>query len=85
MRFDPPQHMSLIFFLEGLIKLSKALHVGLDEMVFEDDERVPDGSMKLMFEAVEQLQQKDQDTIKELLQSMISRYESKRFTEVETL
>jgi len=49
--------------LDGLIKLSKALHVSLDELVFEDDERKPAGKMKLLFEAVENLNPKDQDSI----------------------
>lgn len=69
--------------LEGVIKLAKALHVSIDELVFEEDERTPSGKLKLMFEAVEQLKQKDQDTIQELLQGMISRYESNRFSDVE--
>ena len=69
--------------LEGVIKLAKALHVSIDELVFEEDERAPNGKLKLMFEAVEQLKQKDQDTIQELLQGMISRYESNRFSDVE--
>lgn len=69
--------------LEGVIKLAKALHVSIDELVFEEDERAPSGRLKLMFEAVEQLKPKDQDTIQELLQGMISRYESNRFSDAE--
>ncbi len=70
--------------LEGVIKLAKALHVSIDELVFEEDERAPKGNkLKLMFEAVEQLKKKDQETIQELLQGMISRYESNRFSDAE--
>ena len=67
--------------LEGVIKLAKALHVSIDELVFEEEERAPSGKLKLMFEAVEQLKQKDQDTIQELLQGMIAKYESSRFSD----
>jgi len=67
--------------LDGLIKLSKALHVSLDELVFEENERKPIGKMKLLFEAVEQLKPKDQDIIQEMVEMMVVKYESQRFSE----
>lgn len=70
--------------LEGLIKLAKALHVSLDELVFEDNDRLPSSrKLRLMFEAVEQLKQKDQDTIQELLEMMILKYESYKFSNIQ--
>jgi len=69
--------------LEGLIKLAKALHVSLDELVFNDDSREPSGSkMKLLFEAVERLREDEQTIIQELLEGMIVKYEARRWTNV---
>ena len=67
--------------LEGLIKLGKALHVSLDELVFEEHERGPtDSKMKLLFEAVERLGEDEQQVIRELLEGMIIKYEARRWT-----
>lgn len=67
--------------LEGLIKLAKALHVSLDELVFDEAERGPaDQKMKLLFEAVERLKEDEQLIIRELLEGMIVKYEARRWT-----
>lgn len=65
--------------LEGLIKLAKALHVSLDELVFEENERGPSNKMKLLFEAVEQLSDHEQSIIQELLEGMLVKYEARRW------
>jgi len=69
--------------LEGVIKLAKALHVSIDELVFDDSDRAPKGKMKLLFEAVENLKPKDQDSIQELVEMMVLKYESQRFSGVQ--
>jgi transcriptional regulator with XRE-family HTH domain len=66
--------------LEGLIKLAKALHVSLDELVFDAEERSPSDWMKLLFEAVERLSEDEQAVIRELLDGMIVKYEARRWT-----
>jgi len=67
--------------LEGLTKLAKALHVSLDNLVFDDAERGPsDEKMKLLFEAVERLNEDEQLIIRELLEGMIVKYEARRWT-----
>jgi transcriptional regulator with XRE-family HTH domain len=66
--------------LEGLIKLAKALHVSLDELVFDAEERGPSDRMKLLFEAVERLSEDEQAVIRELLEGMIVKYEARRWT-----
>ena len=67
--------------LEGLTKLAKALHVSLDELVFEADERGPaQPRMRLLFEAIERLDSKEQAVIQELLEGMIVKYEARRWT-----
>jgi len=69
--------------LEGAVKLAKALHVGIDDLVFGENDRTPKGKMKLLFEAVEQLKPTDQESIKEMVEMMVLKYESKRFDEVQ--
>lgn len=66
--------------LEGLVKLAKALHVSLDELVFDEHERGPEAAkMKLLFEAVERLDSHEQQVIQELLEGMIIKYEARRW------
>ncbi len=66
--------------LEGLIKLAKALHISLDELVFNECERGPSDKMQLLFEAVERLTDEEQSIIRELLEGMIVKYEARRWT-----
>lgn len=66
--------------LEGLVKLVKALHVSLDELVFEENERGPSDKTRLLFEAIEQLQDEEQAIIREVLEGMILKYEARRWT-----
>lgn len=59
----------------------KALHVSLDELVFDADERGPaQPRLRLLFEAIERLDQKEQAVIQELLEGMIVKYEVRRWT-----
>jgi len=52
------------------VKLAKALHVSLDELVFEDTERGPENEkMKPLFEACERLSEAEQLVIRELLEA----------------
>jgi hypothetical protein len=61
--------------------ISKALHVSLNELVFEAHERGPgDSKMKLLFEAVERLNEDEQQVIRELLVGMIIKYKARRWT-----
>lgn len=69
--------------LEGLIKLAKALHVSLDELVFSNDDRGPGDKLKLLFEAVGNLQEQEQQIIRELLEGMVLKYEARRWTRSE--
>jgi transcriptional regulator with XRE-family HTH domain len=66
--------------LEGLIKLATALHVSLDELVFDKDERGPGDRMRLLFEAVDRMGEEEQNVIRELLEGMIAKYEMRRWT-----
>ena len=66
--------------LDALVKLAKTLHVTIDELVFEDDERGPSDRTKPLFEAIEQLHEDEQAIIRELLEGMILKYEARRWT-----
>ncbi len=61
--------------LDTLIRLAKALHVSLDELVFEAGERGPDDDLRLQFEAVSQMPIEDRKIIKALLEGMIAKYQ----------
>lgn len=66
--------------LEGLVKLATSLHITLDDLVFNQDHRGPkDSDMNLLFEAVEKLGDKEQSIIRELLEGMIVKYETRRW------
>ena len=66
--------------LEALVKLARTLHISLDELVFAENERGPSDKTRLLFEAIEQLQDDEQRIIQELLEGMILKYETKRWT-----
>jgi transcriptional regulator with XRE-family HTH domain len=65
--------------LEALVKLVKALHVSLDTLVFEAGERGPDETLRYQFEAVSQLQEGEQAIVREVLESLIIKYQARRW------
>lgn len=64
--------------LEALIKLAKTLHVSLDNLVFEEDERGPDEGFKLQFEAISQMPKEEKEIIRALLDGMIVKYQTQK-------
>lgn len=64
--------------LDALVKLAKALHVSLDELVFDEAERGPSEEFRLQFEAVSQLPEEDKKVVKALLDGMIVKNQAKR-------
>lgn len=66
--------------LEALIRLAKALHVTLDDLVFDDDDRGPDDDLKLQFEAIKQMPPEDKQIIKAMLDGMILKHEARRWS-----
>ena len=65
--------------LEALIKMAKALHVSLDDLVFETNERGPSPDFALQFEAIAQLSSEEQAIVREVLESLIIKYQSRRW------
>jgi len=66
--------------LDTLIRLAKTLCVTLDELVFDEKDRDLKGQLRLQFEAVEAMDEKEKKLASELLDSLILRYQAKQWT-----
>ena len=65
--------------LDVLKKIAVALHVSTDFLLFEEHERGPQDDMALQFEAVSQLQPEEQSVVKDVLESLVIKYQSRRW------
>ncbi len=66
--------------LEVFRKITLALNVSSDMMLFDQDERGPnDQDLKLQFEAVSQLETREKEIIKELIDGMLLKHDAKRW------
>jgi transcriptional regulator with XRE-family HTH domain len=65
--------------LEVLKKIAMALHVTTDYLLFETNEREPRDELTLQFEAVGNLSEDEQAIIKEVLDSLIIKYQTRRW------
>lgn len=68
--------------LEALVKITKSLHVSLDDLVFGEDERGPDDDLKLQFEAISELADEDKFIVLEVLEGLIIKYQAKRWSRI---
>lgn len=57
--------------LDALIRLTKVLHVGLDDLVFGEHERGPDEDLRLQFEALTAMLPEEKQVAKAVLEAMI--------------
>lgn len=64
--------------LEALVGLARALHVSLDQLVFDEGERGPSDDLRLQFEAVSHMSDEDRRIIKALLDGMIVKHQTKQ-------
>lgn len=65
--------------LEGLKKIALALHVKLDDLVFEPGERVPlDEQLRLQFEAITQMPREDKKIVQAVLDGLIVKHRTKQ-------
>ncbi|MCG9768452.1 helix-turn-helix transcriptional regulator [Pseudoalteromonas piscicida] len=60
--------------LETLVRLAKALHTTLDNLVFGEDSRTPLDELKLQFEALSQFNDEERKVAKEVLESLILKH-----------
>jgi transcriptional regulator with XRE-family HTH domain len=65
--------------LDTLVSLARALHVSLDGLVFDEGERGPSDTFRLQFEAVSQLPEDEQAVVREVLEGLIIKYQTRRW------
>ncbi len=65
--------------LDVLKKIATTLHVSTDFLLFEEHERGPADDLALQFEAIQQLPLKEQQVILEVVDSLIIKYQTRRF------
>jgi transcriptional regulator with XRE-family HTH domain len=66
--------------LEVLRKLSIALGVSADALIFEENERGPDDDLRLQFEAISRFDPEERKVVKTLLDSLILKHEARRWS-----
>jgi len=65
--------------LEGLKKIALALHIKLDDLVFEPGERMPlDEQLRLQFEAIAQMTREDKKVVQAVLDGLIVKHRTKQ-------
>ncbi len=64
--------------LEMIRKLSMALTVSADELLFDEDERGPDDALRLQFEALQQFDEEERQTAQAVLEGLILKHQAKQ-------
>lgn len=64
--------------LEMIRKLSKALAVSADTLLFDEDERGPDDALRLQFEALQQFDDDERQTAQAVLEGLILKHQAKQ-------
>ena len=65
--------------LDALKKIAVAFHVSTDFLLFEGHEREPTEEFALQLEAVKQMPEDEQMVIREVLESLIIKYQTRRW------
>lgn len=65
--------------LDVIRKLSVALSVSADKLIFGDNERGPDDDLRLQFEAISKFDPREKQVIKDVLEGLILKHEAKRW------
>jgi transcriptional regulator with XRE-family HTH domain len=65
--------------LDVLRKIALALHVTTDSLLFEDHERGASNDLAMQFEAVSHLPPREQLVVKEVLESLIIKYQARKW------
>lgn len=68
--------------LDVIRKLSTALQVSADMLLFGKDERGPDDDLRLQFEAVSRFDEEEKRVVRSLLEGMILKHEARRWQNV---
>lgn len=64
--------------LEMIRKLSKALAVSADGLLFDEDERGPSDTLRLQFEALQQFDDDERQTAQAVLEGLILKHQAKQ-------
>lgn len=64
--------------LDVIRRLAIALSVSSDELVFEEDERQPDDNLLLLLEGVNRLDPDEKHVIREMIEGMIVKHQTKQ-------
>lgn len=64
--------------LEVIRNMARALSVSADALVFEQDERGPDDALRLQFEALQQFDDDDRETVQAVLEGLILKHQAKQ-------
>jgi transcriptional regulator with XRE-family HTH domain len=67
--------------LEVIRNMARALSVSADTLVFDEKERDPTDELRLQFEAVSQLPLDEQAVVKDVLESLLLKYQARRWEE----
>jgi transcriptional regulator with XRE-family HTH domain len=65
--------------LDALIGLAKALHISLDDLVFEKYERGPSEDLALQFEAISHMPEEERGVVKAVLDGLILKYQARQW------
>ena len=65
--------------LDALKKIALRLHVSTDFLLFDEHERGPSGDLALQLEAIDQMSDDEQMVIREVLESLVIKYQTKRW------
>ena len=57
------------------------MNVSADALLFDDDERGPDNTLRLHFEAVSKLSPEEQDTIISVIDGLLLKHEAQRWSQ----
>lgn len=68
--------------LDVIRKLSTALQVSADMLLFGKDQRGPDDDLRLQFEAVSRFDEEEKRVVRSLLEGMILKHEARRWQTV---
>ena len=59
-------------------KLSLALAVSADTLLFDEDERGPDDTLRVQFEALQQFDEEERQTAQAVLEGLILKHQAKQ-------
>ena len=66
--------------LEVIRKLSQALRVSADELLFGDSERGPDADLRLQFEAISRFSEDEKKVVRSVLEGLLLTHEARRWS-----